>query len=189
MGFKCQKQSPQNPLQQDTPIPHMPCKQTPWQLTPGPSGTCWLVDLFPEPPQYNEPPIPAPSPSSKPHEDLSDCEPEPKVAPRHLLEETFGYSSHYSCLVIITDHTPVGSSPIPNPSPPVPSFSTPTLENPPISPKDPTAPSPHSHNEAGQEFTDLNDSSSNHPQLNPRNLVGAFPIDPHDSLHGCASSK
>ncbi|MBW0584562.1 hypothetical protein O181_124277 [Austropuccinia psidii MF-1] len=103
MGFKHQKQNPPNPLQQDTPVPCMPHKQALWQPTPGPSGHQWLEDLFRskqqaipfliltldsselplppfiEPSQHNEPPIPGPSPSSEPHEDLSACEPEPKV--------------------------------------------------------------------------------------------------------------
>ncbi|MBW0511647.1 hypothetical protein O181_051362 [Austropuccinia psidii MF-1] len=47
------------------------------------------------PPQYNEPPIPGPSPSSEPHEGLSACEPEPKVAPMQTLEEPFGL--YFSC--------------------------------------------------------------------------------------------
>ncbi|MBW0524722.1 hypothetical protein O181_064437 [Austropuccinia psidii MF-1] len=93
----------------------MPCEQTPWQPTPGPSGTQWSEDLFRskqqaipflsitfdtreltlppfvEPSQYNEPPIPGPSPSSQPHEDVSACETEPEVAPTQSLEEPFVY--------------------------------------------------------------------------------------------------
>ncbi|MBW0482862.1 hypothetical protein O181_022577, partial [Austropuccinia psidii MF-1] len=41
------------------------------------------------------------------------------------------------CSIIIIDDTPVGSSPVPS--------------------------SPHSHNEACQEFTDFDDSLSHHP--------------------------
>ncbi|MBW0504273.1 hypothetical protein O181_043988 [Austropuccinia psidii MF-1] len=107
------EQNPPNPPQQDTPVPHMPRKQTLRQETPGPSGTQWSEDLscpkqkaipflilafdsseltlppFVEPSQHNEPPIPGPSPSSEPHEDFSACEPEPNVAPTHSLEEPF----------------------------------------------------------------------------------------------------
>ncbi|MBW0566042.1 hypothetical protein O181_105757 [Austropuccinia psidii MF-1] len=103
MGFKCQKQNQLNPPQQDSPIPSLPCEQTPQQPTPGPSSTQWSEDLFRskqpkvhlistfdsseltlppfvEPSQTNEPPIPGSSPSSKPHEDLLTRDPEPEVA-------------------------------------------------------------------------------------------------------------
>ncbi|MBW0559189.1 hypothetical protein O181_098904 [Austropuccinia psidii MF-1] len=33
MGFKCQKQNPPNPLQQDSPVPCIRCKKTPKQST------------------------------------------------------------------------------------------------------------------------------------------------------------
>ncbi|MBW0481389.1 hypothetical protein O181_021104 [Austropuccinia psidii MF-1] len=46
MGFKCQKQNPPDPLQQDTPIPCMSQEQTQWQPTLGLSGTQWSEDLF-----------------------------------------------------------------------------------------------------------------------------------------------
>ncbi|MBW0492046.1 hypothetical protein O181_031761 [Austropuccinia psidii MF-1] len=46
LGFKCQKQNQPNPLKQDSPIPTLPREQTPQQLTPGPSGTQLLEDLF-----------------------------------------------------------------------------------------------------------------------------------------------
>ncbi|MBW0477431.1 hypothetical protein O181_017146 [Austropuccinia psidii MF-1] len=46
MALKCQKQNQPYPPQQDSPVPSLPCKQTPWQLTPGLSGTQWLEDLF-----------------------------------------------------------------------------------------------------------------------------------------------
>ncbi|MBW0542755.1 hypothetical protein O181_082470 [Austropuccinia psidii MF-1] len=39
MGFKCQKQKQPNPLQQDSPVPSLPHKQTPRKPTPGSSGT------------------------------------------------------------------------------------------------------------------------------------------------------
>ncbi|MBW0580355.1 hypothetical protein O181_120070 [Austropuccinia psidii MF-1] len=89
----------------------MPRKQTPRQPTPGPSGTQWLEDLCGEPSQHNEPPIPGPSPSSKPPADVPTREPEPEVAPTQSMEDPFGKSqllltppliisslSHYSLL-------------------------------------------------------------------------------------------
>ncbi|MBW0483012.1 hypothetical protein O181_022727 [Austropuccinia psidii MF-1] len=113
MGFKLQKQNKPNLPQQDSPVPIFPCEQTPRQPTPGPSGTQWSEDLFcgkqkkfhlistfdsseltlppfVEPSQTNEPPIPGPSPSSKPHEDVPTCEPEPELAPTQSMEEPFG---------------------------------------------------------------------------------------------------
>ncbi|MBW0544882.1 hypothetical protein O181_084597 [Austropuccinia psidii MF-1] len=99
-----------NPPQQHSPISSFPCKQTPRQSTPGPSGTQWSEDLFCskqpefhlistfdsseltvppflEPSQMDEPPIPGLSPSSKPHEDFPNHEPEPEVAPTQSMEE------------------------------------------------------------------------------------------------------
>ncbi|MBW0517016.1 hypothetical protein O181_056731, partial [Austropuccinia psidii MF-1] len=93
-------------------MPNFLCKQNPRQPTPGPSGTQWSEDLFcskkpkfhlistfdssemtvppfVEPSLTDEPPIPGPSPSSKPHEDIPTCEPEPEVAPRQSMEEPF----------------------------------------------------------------------------------------------------
>ncbi|MBW0571787.1 hypothetical protein O181_111502 [Austropuccinia psidii MF-1] len=52
------EQNPLNPPQQDSPVPHMPCEQTPRQPTPGRSSTQWSEDLSCEPSQHNEPPIP-----------------------------------------------------------------------------------------------------------------------------------
>ncbi|MBW0481607.1 hypothetical protein O181_021322 [Austropuccinia psidii MF-1] len=109
------EQNQPSPLLQDSPVPSFPCKQTLRQPTPGPSGTQWLEDLFcgkqpkvhlistfdsseltlpafVEPSQSNEPPIPGPSPSAKPHEDNMTCEPEPEVAPTQSMEEPFGKS-------------------------------------------------------------------------------------------------
>ncbi|MBW0560291.1 hypothetical protein O181_100006 [Austropuccinia psidii MF-1] len=108
------EQNPPNPPQQDSPVPCMPCKQTPRQPTPGLTGTQWSEDLFHgmqphfpfliltfssseltlppfvEPSQHNEPPIPGLSKPSEPHEDFSTCGPEPDVAPMQSMEETFG---------------------------------------------------------------------------------------------------
>ncbi|MBW0499441.1 hypothetical protein O181_039156 [Austropuccinia psidii MF-1] len=120
------EQNPPNPPQQETPIPCMPCDQTPWQPTTGPGGTQWLEDLFHEPSQHNEPPIPGTSQSSKSqvpsHEDTSTGDPEPEMALTQSMEEPF-------------------VCPLAPPSTPTPEI--------------PTTSSPHSHNEAGQEFTNL----------------------------------
>ncbi|MBW0574909.1 hypothetical protein O181_114624 [Austropuccinia psidii MF-1] len=118
---------------------------------------------FLEPSQYNEPPIPGLSQSSKSqvpsHEDALTHEPEPEVAPMQSTEDPFGNfplsfcscfqhsltppltissSSHYPRSVIIIDNMSVCSPEIP-----------------PIAPESPTACSPHSHDEASQEFTNL----------------------------------
>ncbi|MBW0546143.1 hypothetical protein O181_085858 [Austropuccinia psidii MF-1] len=60
----------QIPPQQDSPIQCMPHKKTPWQPTPGPSGTRWSEELFREPSQHDELPIPGLSTSSKEPEDV-----------------------------------------------------------------------------------------------------------------------
>ncbi|MBW0532523.1 hypothetical protein O181_072238 [Austropuccinia psidii MF-1] len=165
MGFKRQKQNQPNPLQQDSPIPSLPCKQTQWHLTPGPSGTQWSEDLFHgnqpkfdlistfdsseitvppfvEPSQTNEPPIPGPSPSSEPHKEIWTHEPEPEGALTQSTEEPFTCPTPPHCVIIIND-TPV-RSPFPSCSPSLPV---------PLRTLVPS--SPHSHNEACQEFTDL----------------------------------
>ncbi|MBW0528785.1 hypothetical protein O181_068500, partial [Austropuccinia psidii MF-1] len=89
MGFKRQKQNPPRPPQQDSPIPSLPGEQTPQKPTPGPSGTRWSEVLFHEPSQTKESPIPGPSPSSQPPEDVPTCQPEPEVAPMQSTEEPF----------------------------------------------------------------------------------------------------
>ncbi|MBW0563130.1 hypothetical protein O181_102845 [Austropuccinia psidii MF-1] len=86
------EQNPLNPPQQDSPAPSFPWEQTPRQPTPGPSGTQWLEELFPEPSQTKEPPTLGPSPSSRPPEDVPTHEPEPEVAPIQSTEEPFGKS-------------------------------------------------------------------------------------------------
>ncbi|MBW0588183.1 hypothetical protein O181_127898, partial [Austropuccinia psidii MF-1] len=70
-------------------MPNLPGEQTPRQPTPGLSGTQWSEELFREPSQTKEPPIPGPSPSSQPPEDDMTCEPEPEVAPTQSTEEPF----------------------------------------------------------------------------------------------------
>ncbi|MBW0575707.1 hypothetical protein O181_115422 [Austropuccinia psidii MF-1] len=180
------QQNQPNPPLQDSPVCSLPCEQTPWQLTPGLSGTQWSEDLFHskqpkfhlistfnsreltlppfvEPSQANEPPIPGQSSSSEPHEDVPACEPEPEVAPMQSMEEPFGKSQLFLTLpltisslphsIIIIDDIPVRSPPrVPSPSTPTP---VPSTVIPPIAPKNPTASSPHSHDEPRQEFTDL----------------------------------
>ncbi|MBW0510255.1 hypothetical protein O181_049970 [Austropuccinia psidii MF-1] len=130
-----------NPPQQHSPIPSLPGEQTPPQPTSGLSGTQWLEDLFHgkqpklhlistfdsseltvppivEPSQMDEPPIPGRSPSSKPHEDVLTSRPGPP---------------HY--IFIIDDR--LVRSPLPD-----------STTFPLCSPKNLTASSPHSHNDA-----------------------------------------
>ncbi|MBW0512848.1 hypothetical protein O181_052563 [Austropuccinia psidii MF-1] len=132
------EQNPPNPPRQDSPVSHMPCKQTPRIPTPGPSGTQWLEDLFcskkppfpfssselnlppfVQPSQHHEPPIPGASQPSKPHEDALTHESEPEVAPTQCMEESFACPATPT-LVIIIDDMPVGSAPPPPLLPQVP---------------------------------------------------------------------
>ncbi|MBW0499284.1 hypothetical protein O181_038999 [Austropuccinia psidii MF-1] len=85
--------------------------QTPRQPTPGPSGTRWSEDLSHELSQHNEPPIPGPSPSSEPPEDVVTREPEPEVAPIQSIEEPFARPATPHSVIIIDD-APV-RSPLP----------------------------------------------------------------------------
>ncbi|MBW0518043.1 hypothetical protein O181_057758 [Austropuccinia psidii MF-1] len=124
MSFHPWDSNAKNKTQQDSPVPRMPCKQTPWQPTQ------WLEDLSREPSQHDEPPLPGPSPSSEPSEDVLTHKPEPEVAPTQSKEETFACPTT-PCSIIIIDDTPVGS-----PRAPVPS-------------------SAHSHDDVCQELTDL----------------------------------
>ncbi|MBW0522805.1 hypothetical protein O181_062520 [Austropuccinia psidii MF-1] len=170
MGFKHQKKNPPNPPQQDSPVTCMPQKKPPRPPTPGLSGTQWSEDLFcckqlpflfliltfasseltlplfVEPSQHNEPPIPGPSQSSKPHEDALTCRPEPEVAVMQSMEEPFACPATPTSIIIIND-MPFGA-PTPPPSPP-------TLEIPPSAPRTPAPSSPHYQDEACQEFTNL----------------------------------
>ncbi|MBW0531894.1 hypothetical protein O181_071609 [Austropuccinia psidii MF-1] len=156
------------------PIITMSCH--PWDSNAKvrPSGTQWSEDLFHgkqpklhsistfdlseltvppfvEPSQTKEPTIPGPIPYSKPHEDVPTSEPIPDVAPTQSMEEPFGKSQIYFF-----------SSPCLQTSPdcPTPPHSVITINNAPVrspsySPENPTASSPHSHDEARQEFTNL----------------------------------
>ncbi|MBW0505395.1 hypothetical protein O181_045110 [Austropuccinia psidii MF-1] len=54
----------------------------------------------------DEPPIPGPSPSSEPHEDILTCEPEPEVAPTQSMEEPFACPTPPHSIITI-DNTPV----------------------------------------------------------------------------------
>ncbi|MBW0562295.1 hypothetical protein O181_102010 [Austropuccinia psidii MF-1] len=108
MGFKHQKQNQLNHPQQDSPIPSLPCEQAPWKPTPGPNGTQWSEDLFHEPSQPNEPPIPGLSPSSRPHEDVLTCDPDPEVALTQSMEEPFVPSPE---IPPIAPENPTASSP------------------------------------------------------------------------------
>ncbi|MBW0526116.1 hypothetical protein O181_065831 [Austropuccinia psidii MF-1] len=76
-------------------------------LASKPRGTQWSEELFREPSQTKEPPIPCPSPSSQPPEDILTCEPEPEVAPTQSTEEPFACPST-PCSIIIIDNTPIG---------------------------------------------------------------------------------
>ncbi|MBW0500368.1 hypothetical protein O181_040083 [Austropuccinia psidii MF-1] len=70
-------------------------------------------------------PIPGPSPSSKPPEDILTCEPEPEVAPKQSTKALFALPTT-PCSVIFINNKPVGTcpppfaSPTPPPSPRVP---------------------------------------------------------------------
>ncbi|MBW0467798.1 hypothetical protein O181_007513 [Austropuccinia psidii MF-1] len=118
MGFKCQSNSSfsslthfSSPIEQnkpnlpwkDSPHPHMPREQTPWHPTQGSSGTCWSEDLFCEPSQHNEPPVPGPIQASdsqlSSHENNLTLEPEPEVAPMQSTEDPFSkyQFQHCSC--------------------------------------------------------------------------------------------
>ncbi|MBW0511808.1 hypothetical protein O181_051523 [Austropuccinia psidii MF-1] len=106
----------------------MPHKQALWQLTPGPSGTQWSEDLLCKPSQHDEPPIPGPSQSSK------------SQVPSH--EDTLPCEPEPE--VALTQSTEEPFSICPPATPEIPTTSSPLAPN-----------SPHSHNEAWQEFTNL----------------------------------
>ncbi|MBW0486505.1 hypothetical protein O181_026220 [Austropuccinia psidii MF-1] len=80
-----------NKTQQDSLIPSLPREKTLRQFTLGLSGTRWPEELFRKPSQTKEPPIPGPSPSSQPPEDVLTREPEPEVAPTQSTEEPFAH--------------------------------------------------------------------------------------------------
>ncbi|MBW0469224.1 hypothetical protein O181_008939 [Austropuccinia psidii MF-1] len=53
--------------------------------------------------QPDEPPIPGPSPPSKPHEDVPTCEPETEVAPTQSMEEAFAFPAPPPSVIIINN--------------------------------------------------------------------------------------
>ncbi|MBW0518941.1 hypothetical protein O181_058656 [Austropuccinia psidii MF-1] len=90
-GIQTPKTKPTESPQKESPAPSLPHEQTPRQPTPGRRGTQWLEELFCESSQTKEPPIPGPSPSSQPPEEVPTREPEPEVAPRQSTEEPFAF--------------------------------------------------------------------------------------------------
>ncbi|MBW0512406.1 hypothetical protein O181_052121 [Austropuccinia psidii MF-1] len=114
------------------------------QPTPGLSGTQWSEDLSHKPSQHIEPPIPGPSPSSEPPEDVVTHEPEPEVAPTQSMEEPFDTP-------ISPALTPQNSTPTPVPSP----YLSPIAAENLMASSPPVTSSSHSYNDAHQEFTDL----------------------------------
>ncbi|MBW0526838.1 hypothetical protein O181_066553 [Austropuccinia psidii MF-1] len=110
-GIQMPKTKPTKSPPQDSPIPRLPCEQTPQQPTPGLSGTRWLEDLSCETSQHNEPPIPGPSPTSEPPEDIPTFEPEPEVAPTQSTEESFACPTTPRSVIIINNMPVV--SPLP----------------------------------------------------------------------------
>ncbi|MBW0573053.1 hypothetical protein O181_112768 [Austropuccinia psidii MF-1] len=110
----------------------MPCKQTLRQPTPGPNFSQLWEDLFSEPSQHNEPPIPGAGQASDSqlpsYENYLTCEPEPEVVPTQSSEDPFASPATPRSFIIIND------MPVRTPLP---------------------LHSPHSSDEALQEFTDL----------------------------------
>ncbi|MBW0548375.1 hypothetical protein O181_088090, partial [Austropuccinia psidii MF-1] len=103
-------QNPPNPPRQDLPfylfLASKP-RGNPLQAQVAPDG--WRS--YPATSQHNEPPIPGPSPSSKPPEDFTACAPEPEVAPTQSTEEPFARPATPHSIIII-DNMPV-RSPLP----------------------------------------------------------------------------
>ncbi|MBW0561689.1 hypothetical protein O181_101404 [Austropuccinia psidii MF-1] len=159
MGSKCQKQSQPNPPQQYSPIPSFASRAN----DPRPKWNPMIGGLIPlEPSQTNETPIPGPSPSSKPHEDVPTHEPEPEVAPTQSMEEPF-------------DTPSPDSATFPLCSPSIHSY-------PSSFPKNPTPSSPHFHDEAHQEFTDLQPTLMI-PQAIVHKSINRILLEHHRLLH------
>ncbi|MBW0516310.1 hypothetical protein O181_056025 [Austropuccinia psidii MF-1] len=100
-----------------------------------------------KPSQHDEPPIPGPSPSSKPPEDVPTREPEPEVAPTQFMEEPFACPSTPRSIIIIdnTLHSYPGSFPeFPYHCRQEPNHLLPPVQS-----------SSHSYNDARQEYTNL----------------------------------
>ncbi|MBW0537246.1 hypothetical protein O181_076961 [Austropuccinia psidii MF-1] len=113
----------------------------------------------PQPSRHDEPPIPGSSPTSKPPEDILTREPEPELPPMQSTEEPFGKSSLlflYSYQLFLTPPLTISS---------LSRYSLLCNHHqqyarwiPPSASKNPTTTSPHSHNDARQEFTNLQPS-------------------------------
>ncbi|MBW0564294.1 hypothetical protein O181_104009 [Austropuccinia psidii MF-1] len=103
MGFKCQKQNPPNPPQQDSPVPCMPASK----LCSNPLQAKVATN---EPSRHNEPPIPGLSKASDSqlpsHENNLTREPEPEVASTQSLEEAFACPTPPHSFIII-DNMPI----------------------------------------------------------------------------------
>ncbi|MBW0530850.1 hypothetical protein O181_070565 [Austropuccinia psidii MF-1] len=103
--------SPQNKTHQippDKTLPFLGC------LTSKPRGNPLQARVAPdEPSQTKEPPIPGPSPSSQPPEDVTTRKPEPEVAPTQSMGEPFGKSPLlflHSYQVFLTFSSTISSS-------------------------------------------------------------------------------
>ncbi|MBW0523948.1 hypothetical protein O181_063663 [Austropuccinia psidii MF-1] len=144
------EQNQTNPPLQDPPVPQITWEKTLPQPTPGPSRTQCELTLppFVEPPWHNVPPIPGPSQAS----DYQLPSHEPEVAPVKSTEDCFACPATPPSIITIND------MPVRTPHPPLPLV--PSTEIPPITsenpiPSPPAQSSPHSHNEALQELTNL----------------------------------
>ncbi|MBW0504113.1 hypothetical protein O181_043828 [Austropuccinia psidii MF-1] len=62
-----------------------------------------------KPSRMDEPPIPGPIPSSKPYEDVPNCEPEPEVAPTQSMEEPFAFPTPPHSVITI-ENMPIRSA-------------------------------------------------------------------------------
>ncbi|MBW0551089.1 hypothetical protein O181_090804 [Austropuccinia psidii MF-1] len=124
---------------------------------------------FRKPSQTKEPPIPGPSPSSQPPEDVLTHEPEPEVAPTQFSKEPFGKSpllflNSYQIFLTfsltisrLSRHSPLDNyhQQYAHRIPTFPSCSPPHQRSLPVPPRTPVPSSSHSYNEAHQEFTNL----------------------------------
>ncbi|MBW0470181.1 hypothetical protein O181_009896 [Austropuccinia psidii MF-1] len=128
----------------------IPCDKTHWFLVILASklrGNRLQAPVAPnEPSQHNEPPIPGPSLSSEPYEDVLTCEPEPEVARRNPQRNHL-VSPHFMFFTLTRFSSPLLR---PYPACPTPPCSIIIIDNMLFG-----SPSPQSHNEAWKEFKDL----------------------------------
>ncbi|MBW0533793.1 hypothetical protein O181_073508 [Austropuccinia psidii MF-1] len=156
MGFKCQKQNPPNPPKKDSPVPCMPCKQTPCQPTPGPSGTQWSEDLSRNPP------------STMRYLFLARVHPLNHLRTFPLVSQSLRWlqrkpqrnllvSHHFSFFTPINFSLPLLQAPPARPTTPrsVIIINDTPIQSPPPSTTTPVPSSPHSHNGACHKYTDL----------------------------------